>query len=106
MNLLKQVIIDQSQTYAWLEILQCFWEFYRYRRPLTDEEIVVFEQVANFHGIVNLTHMFDGPHRAAPDTMMREMASEILQKNQELYRGSTQANNTEGQKQDSLCWND
>lgn len=77
-ELLGQVIAEpETRAYEWVAILGCFWDFSR--RRLTNEEKDLLRRATEFHGHVLLTHMYDGPHRCAPDQMIREAAKSLLE---------------------------
>jgi hypothetical protein len=78
MNLLRKVLADPSQPYEWLAILKVFWQLSS--RSLTAEEMRLLREASEFHGDVNLTHCYDGPHRCPPDQMIRELSHNILKK--------------------------
>ena len=86
---LQKVMTEPDGEYEWIGVLQDFWTLYHSKEvPLTPEEITVLEIAAKFHGNVKLTHMYDGPHSAPPDKMIRQAAVQTLL--QRLEKGDQQ----------------
>lgn len=77
MKLIERVIDNPSEKYVWIEILGDMHAAF-VKEVLTKNDISVLKRCLEFHGDIELTHWYDGPHSNSPDYFIRQFAAEML----------------------------